>query len=161
LAALLAGCANYVYEGEIQAPDSNGVERETQLYWTKTVPLIGRNKAGPAILRTACGTPVTYAQQSERIVFRGDPGKDRLAGQADNVAPGQECGRFVGRSRLADIPAGPVRLTIHCVPATGEFSIGRAYLKARQEPYEFDVHEDKHWSFLGRTPALPPPPACQ
>lgn len=158
---LLNGCATYVYQGDIRAKDSNGVERQTVLYWTKTDPLIGSAKAGPAVLRTACGTPVTYDQQSDAIVFRGSPDKDRLAGQHEAVRSGQVCGRFVGHTRFVEIGPGPLQLTIHCAPLTSEFSVSRAYLQARQAPYTFAIHEQKHWSLVGTVPAAPPPPPCQ
>lgn len=158
---LLNGCATYVYQGEIRAEDSSGVARRTQLYWTKTDPLIGSAKAGPAVLRTACGTPVTYVEQPDAIVFRGVPGQDRLAGQEVSVAPGQECGRFLGYRHFAVIRDGELRLTIHCEPVNDEFSVGRAYLQARQEPYTFPIHVEEHWSLLGRMPDPPPPPACR
>jgi len=158
---LVSGCATYVYQGDIRAADSSGVERQTRLYWTKTDPLIGAAKAGPAVLRTACGTPVTYVEQPNAIVFRGTPGQDRLAGQSGSVQSGQVCGRFIGHQHFVDIGAGPLRLTVHCVPMTDEFSVGRAYLQARQAPYTFQVHEQKHWSLLGTVPDVPPPPPCR
>lgn len=155
------GCATYVYQGEIRAKDSRGVERQTQLYWTRTDPLIGRAKAGPAILRTACGTPVTYVEQPDSIVFRGVPGQDRMVGQSASVRPGDVCGRFVGHKRFIDIGAGALQLTIRCVPLTDEFSVARAYLQARPAPYTFPVHEEKRWSLLGTVPNAPPPPPCR
>lgn len=156
---VLGGCATYVYQAEIRADDSSGVLRQTQLYWTKTDPLIGRAKAGPAVLRTACGTPVTYVEQPDGIVFRGVPGQDRLAGKAVSVAPGQVCGRFLGYRRFTAIKGNAVRLTIHCEPLPNEFSVGRTYLKAREAPYDFPLHVEKYWSLLGRSP-VPPPPTC-
>jgi hypothetical protein len=38
---IVAGCTNYVYHRKIQAPDSNDVDHEVVIYWSKTDPLIG------------------------------------------------------------------------------------------------------------------------
>jgi hypothetical protein len=160
-AALLAGgCATYVYQGHIRANDSLGVQREALLYWTRTDPLVGKAKAGPAVLRTACGTPVTYVEHPDAIVFRGTPGQDRLAGQNASVGPNQECGRFLHYRRFVAIGPGNVRLTIHCEPLTDAFSVGRAYLHARPEPYTFPIEVTRHWSLFGGAPDIPTPPAC-
>ena len=158
--AVAQGCTTYVYRGDLVAKDSDGKERAVVLYWPKTVPLIGQSKAGPASLRTACGTPVTYAEQEEGIVFRGTPGQDRLRGNSQPLTRQEVCGRFLDRVRFVDIPDGALRLTIVCEPVKDEFSVGRAYLQARARPYEFAITRAKSWSLLGREPALPAPPEC-
>src|SRR5664279_2599863 len=97
-AALLlnTGCTNLLYQGELTAQDAFGKERHFLLYWTRTDPLLGQAKAGPAILLTECSplTRIDFADQPEGIVFRGMPGFDRLPGQTgtDNLNP--ICGKI-------------------------------------------------------------------
>ena len=93
---LNTGCTNLLYQGELTAQDAFGNERHFLLYWTRTDPLIGQGKAGPAILLTECSplTRIDFADQPEGIVFRGTPGFDRLPGQTgtDNLNP--VCGKI-------------------------------------------------------------------
>lgn len=157
MAVMLCGCTHYLYHGTIQAEDSAGVERETILYWTRTDPLVGPAKADTAVLRSACGTPVSYVTRPEGIVFIGTPGEDRPAGESESVERGQACGRFLDHERLVDVGRGAVELTVRCEPVTGEFSVGRAYLKAREHPYTFVMHVERDTSLFGNVFQAPVP----
>ncbi len=156
------GCANYMYTGRFDALDSDGREWEFVLYWSKTDGVLWPAKAGPAVLLTECGMPVTFDQQPEGIVFRGIPGQDTSVeadpGPTEQVIP---CGSFVGASELKAIEDGPVKILIKCRPLTGDFSVQpRRYLQARPEPYRVEVTSTKEWSLFGKTPQAPEPPPC-
>ena len=155
----LQGCANSLYQSEISAQDSQGQTRQFVLYWTKTEPIIGEPKAGPAVLLTQCGVPVTFVEQPGEIVFRGVPGQDRLANQ-DMLPEDRICGRFVGETTFIDLEAGILSLTMVCEPIIGDFSVNRAYLKASPDLYQFQVSGKKSWSLFGKRPDAPKPPAC-
>jgi hypothetical protein len=160
LGSSLNGCTNYLYQGSIKAEDSAGKQRQVVLYWSKTDPLIGDEKADVAHLLTECGSLVVFENQPEGIIFRGEPQRDRLVSPQATTggSPAQtlECGRIQGPRRLVDLGRGKVSLTIQCEPVSGEFSVQkRTYLKARNAPYEFAVTENKQWSFLGSTPDAP------
>lgn len=157
---VLAGCANYQYVGEKMALDSEGEERQTLLYWHKTAPLIGAAKADSAVLRTACGTPVTFVDRSQGIVFVGTPGDDRPAGVDTSVTQGQVCGRILDHSSLLDIEPGALRVSMQCEPLVDDFSVNRAYLAAREAPYVFEMEEQKRLSLFGN-PFAAPVPECQ
>ena len=158
----ITGCANYMYQGELMATDSANQSRKVILYWPKTDPLIGEVKAGPAMLLTECGIPIMFQQQPEGIIFRGSSADDRLPGQAPgSLQDGNECGRFVDQSELKAISDGPLLVKVLCEPISDDFSVvDRTYLKAHDEPYEFDISETKEWTLLGSTPNAPEPPLC-
>lgn len=158
-------CTNTLYQGEIPALDAYGKERRFILYWTKTDPLIGEIKAGPAVLLTECSpTRVDFTDQAEGIVFRGEPGFDRLSGAATSVEPGQVCGRIMGHAALSEAGAGPLSVRIDCQPMPpDDFALRpRNYLAARSGPYFFPLAEKvKTWSLLGKTLEAPPVPECR
>jgi hypothetical protein len=161
-----AGCTNFLYQGEISAPDSYGKERHFVLYWTKTDPFIGMAKAGPAILLTECSdtTRIDFGDQAEGIVFRGEPGRDRLPGQSVSVALNQICGKITNYTTLEKAMAGLLTVAIYCQPMPkDDFAVQqRNYLAARPEPFEFQIIEkQKKWSFFGETLQGPPVPECR
>lgn len=162
----LNGCTNYVYQGSIKAEDSEGKQRQMLLYWSKTEPLIGDEKADIAHLNTECGSLIVFENQPEGIIFRGEPQRDRIVPELATPDAGTsktfECGRITGASRLTELGSGKVSLTIRCAPLSDDFSVvRRVYPKARQAAYVFDVTENKNWSLLGSTPELPAPPPCR
>jgi hypothetical protein len=166
LSSVLNGCTNYLYQGSIKAEDSAGKQRQVVLYWSKTEPFIGDEKADMAHLLTECGSLVVFENQPSGIIFRGEPQRDRLvnpqATTGGSPAETMECGRIQGPRRLVDVGRGKVSLTIQCEPVSGEFSVQkRTYLKAREAAYDFEVTEKKKWSFLGSTPAAPKVPDCK
>jgi len=161
--SLLSGCTNYLYQGSIKAEDSAGKQRQVVLYWSKTEPLIGDEKADMVHVLTECGLVIVFENQPNGIIFRGEPQRDRRVNssasgnQKDNI----ECGRILGASRLTELGEGPLSLRIQCAPVSSEFSVQkRTYLQARKAPYKFDVAEKKSWSFFGNTPAAPAVPTC-
>ena len=161
-----SGCTNFLYQGEIAAPDSYGKERHFVLYWTKTDPFIGMAKAGPAILLTECSpaTRIDFGDQAVGIVFRGVPGMDRLPGQPGTVSLNQICGKITNYATLKEAMAGLLTVAIYCQPMPkDEFAMQpRNYLAARQEPYEFQIMEkQKKWSLFGETLQGPPVPECR
>jgi hypothetical protein len=163
---LTAGCANTLYQGELVAPDASGHERHFVLYWTKTDPLLGQAKAGPAILLTECSpfTRIEFDDQPEGIVFRGTPGFDRLPSQTVALERDYVCGKVINYATLRDAHAGPLAMAIYCQPAPGDdFAVQpRNYLAAQPEPYSFPVVEKtRRWSLFGETLAAPPVPECR
>ncbi len=162
----LTGCTHSLYHAELDALNSEEFPRKTVLYWSKTDKLIGAPKAGPILLMTACSTRRIHFDETENgIVFRGTPGQDRIPGQPGTVTEGTICGKVQSASKITDLQAGPLSLTVHCEAMTDEFSIrtglfSPSYLQAREEPYVVDVQEERDWSILGQTPDAPAPPAC-
>jgi len=160
-ASAASGCTNYLYQGRLSGMDAYNQANHFTLYWPKTEPLIGSDKAGPAILMTDCSTTrIDFSEQAEGIVFRGEQGMDRLAGETSSVKRNQICGRFEGYLKLADVQAGALPVVISCVPMPAdEFAAQpRNYPQARAEPYIFQIVEKiKRWSWFGET--LPGPEA--
>jgi hypothetical protein len=158
----LSGCTNYLYQGELSGMDAYDKPNRFTLYWPKTEPLIGRDKAGPAILMTDCSTTrIDFSDQPEGIVFRGEPDRDRLAGATTTVTQNQICGKFIGPLKLAEVQAGALAVAINCEPMPAdEFAAQpRNYPKAKAEPYIFQIVEKiKRWSWFGET--LPGPEAA-
>lgn len=162
---VISGCTNALYQGELTAPDAYGNERHFILYWTRTEPLLGQDKAGPAILLTECSlTRIDFSDQAEGVVFRGMPGEDRLSGATDTVALGQVCGILSDVSSLRQAGVGTLEVRIDCQPLPpDEFAVSkRNYLAASPPSHSFNIIEAKReWSFLGQTLAGPEPPACR
>ena len=162
----LTGCTHSLYHAELDTLNSEGDPRKSVLYWSKTDKLIGDAKAGPILLMTACSTRRIHFDETETgIVFRGTPGQDRIPGQSGTVAEGTICGKVQSDSKITDLQAGPLLLTVSCEAMTDEFSIrtglfSPSYLQTRESPYQFEVQEERSWSVLGRTPDAPEPPAC-
>lgn len=158
----VSACANHVYQGKISALDSKGKERDVVLYWTKTDPLLGKAKAGPASLLTECGIPIQFTEQENGIIFRGMPGQDqRVIGKAEDEID-ILCGRFNGHYKFTEISDGTVSISVYCVPVLDEFSIAsqRSYINASQTPYQLPVTSKKQLSFFGKIPNAPEPPIC-
>jgi hypothetical protein len=161
--AVLNGCTNYLYKGQIIAEDSKGRDRDVIIYWTKTSPLLGGDKAGPASLLTECGSLVSFDEQEQGIFFRGEPGKDRFADSQTPVKNGDICGKFLNEFRFVDIGSGALELSILCIPEDADdFSLfQRSYVSAKHSPYKFNVIEFHDWSFLGKSLPAPSVPDCR
>ncbi len=161
------GCTNTLYQGEIDAMNSQDQERKVVFYWTKTEKLIGKDKAGPAILMTECSTRrLTFVEKENGIFFFGTPGLDNLADQTPITSQDQPCGKIVNEQKFNDIQSGTINLEIHCMANIDEFSVTSeatlpAYIKARNEPYRFEIESLSNWSFLGEIQDAPSPPACR
>jgi hypothetical protein len=154
---MLNGCTNYLYQGQINAEDSNGKERKVLIYWTKTSPLLGSDKAGPANLMTECGALISFDEQEQGIFFRAEPGKDRFVDSQVPVKNGDICGKFLTANSFVDIGSGALELSILCIPEEAdEFSLSqRSYISAKYSPYTFTITETQSWSFLGELPPAP------
>lgn len=153
---VLTGCTNYLYQGALTAPDSEGVERQVLVHWSKTDPLIGDAKASPVALDTGCGETILFVERNDGIVFRGEPGRDFDADTDQAVAEGDLCGRVIGKTKLHELDDDTLELTIRCKPESDDFSFKkRTYVQARSEPYRFDISVSKEWSLLGKIPDSP------
>ena len=132
------------------------------IYWTKTSPLFGSDKAGPASLLTECGSLVSFDEQEQGIFFRADPAKDRFADSQAPVKNGDICGKFLNAFRFVDIDRGELELSILCLPKEADdFSLTqRRYISANSSPYKFNITESHDWSFMGKPPQAPSIPAC-
>lgn len=167
LVVLLNGCTLSMYTAELDALNSNGEPRKALLYWPKTDQLIGAAKAGPVILMTECSTRrLNFDETESGIVFRGEPGRDRIPGQNETIADGTVCAKFETQSKLTELQAGELMLSVLCEAVYDEFSIQEglytpAYLQASEAPYLFDVRESTSWSLFGETPKAPEPPECK
>lgn len=162
LVASVFGCANHVYQGEISALDSKGKERQVVLYWTKTDPLLGKAKAGPASLLTECGVPILFDEQETGIFFRGTPGQDHLVIGETGDSIDMVCGRFNNQNKFTEIEDGTLSVSVYCIPLVDEFSLAsrRSYIQARQAPYQFPVTSRKQISLFGKIPDVPGPFDC-
>ena len=131
------------------------------LYWSKTDRLIGTSKAGPVILMTECSTRrLNFDETEAGIVYRGEPGRDRVAVQNETIADGTVCAKIETQSKLTELQAGELVLTMLCEAVYDEFSIQEglytpAYLQSREAPYRFYVRENKSWSLFGEMPKAP------
>lgn len=163
LAIAIQGCVtNSLYTGDLTVPDPEaGNDRRVVLYWTKTDPLLGSPKAGPATVLTQCGRSMTFVERPEGIVYRGDPGRD-ITSDGSPVEDGQVCGRFLGHQRFVDLNEGLLQVQVMCEAQFDDFSVVReGYLPARAEPYTFPISRAEASSLFGTEPDVPDPPACE
>lgn len=160
---VLSGCTNYLYQGNVKASDSEGNERTVILYWNKTVPFVGDDKAGPASLLTECGNLITFEEQVNGIVFRGSPDRDIVVSTGLNASINDVCGEFLKQTRFVEIGEGELQVMIKCRPQPGdEFSVSnRRYIAASETPYTFNISSNKELSLLGKTHHSPAVPDCR
>ncbi len=164
---VMPGCTNSLYKGEIDALSSAYHERKAIIYWTKTNPLMGEAKAGPAILMTECSTRrLTFTEKKSGLYFYGDPGKDKLANQMAITSQNTICGKIIGKKHFTNIKPGPIQVDIVCESVDDDFSVSShstspAYIKASKTPYTFEMTESSSWSLFGNIPEAPLPPECK
>jgi hypothetical protein len=161
------GCTNTLYHGEIKTLNADNQKSNVVLYWTKTEPFIGKNKAGPAKLLTECSTRrLEFVQREDGIYFFGTPGLDIQADQATVTTQHFPCGKIVNKTRFTEVQTGPLNIEIKCMAEIDDFvvtpgSFSPAYIKARQEPYTFEIMGSSNWSFFGEIPEAPSQPECR
>lgn len=161
------GCTNKLYHGEFDTLNSNDQESQVVIYWTKTEPFIGEDKAGPAILMTECSTRnLTFSETENGIYFLGTPGKDQLADKTPVPTQNTHCGKINNELKFTDIQAGPINIEILCSAIIDDFSVttdsySSAYINARNEPYKFEIKESGNWSLFGEIPEAPAKPDCR
>ena len=152
IAVLGQGCVNYLYTGRITALDSADAERDVVLYWQKTAYL-GTAKAGPLMVLTACGRPLTFSEwgDPQRIVYRGMAGSDRMPDVEAPLVDGAICGEVVGERRFRTLRQGDVAIRVACEPVADDegFSVVATYIAARREPYRFPVTVQKRFRWFG------------
>ncbi|NOZ37938.1 MAG: hypothetical protein GXP11_07720 [Gammaproteobacteria bacterium] len=160
---VLSGCTNFIYHGTIMAEDMAGTDRKVLLYWPKTEPLLGAVKAGPASLITECGETLTFSDRPQGVIYRGSPDRDQLPGSTTPVDDGTECGRIENLQALKQFEGGDALLTIRCEPLAGDdFSVvSRTRIRPSEQPYRFEMQEEKQWSLLGAALPPPSPPECR
>lgn len=154
MALVVAGCATqYVYYGHLDAEDSDGVTRDHIVYWLKTERRFWFDGVEGAVrLLTECmPSTIVFDETADGIVFRRTPNDEGVFG---DVAMNGPCGRVLTAKTVKELPAGVIRIEIYCRHAADEFDVGvqKAYLKARDTPYEFTVVREPSDHFPGGAP---------
>ena len=164
----IQACTNTLYYGEIDAYNSDNKETKVVLYWTKTEPLIGTDKAGVAVLLTECSTRrLNFLERENGIVFFGEPGKDIQADQIPINTQNIPCGKIVNEVSYENIQAGPLAVKIQCKAALRDSflappeGLSSSYIKAIDTPYTYDIMEKSSCSFFGETIDFPLQPTCR
>ncbi len=152
---VVSSCTRYVYYGELESPDSSGKVRRHLVYWTRTErPLWFDEVSGSIRILTECSNrTVNFDETGEGIVFRRTPGD---SGLDTTVALNESCGRILKYQRIKDIPEGDLKLELHCMPLTDEFSISNhKYLMARDSSYTVRIVRKEGAAFKSGTPERP------
>jgi hypothetical protein len=155
LVALIAvGCSTtYVYHGNLQAEDSDGVTRDHIIYWLKTDRRFWFDGAEGAVrILTECmPSTLAFDEREEGIVFRRTPTDEGVTG---DIPLGEPCGVILTAKKVKDLPEGTIEVKIYCRHVVDEFEVGlaKAYLKARDTPYAFDVRREPNGNFPGGAP---------
>lgn len=152
-----AGCSTYVYHGTIEEPDSDGVTRKHQIWWSVTERKLWFDEVEEGIrLREACSNrPVYFKETEDGIIFICTPQDE---GAFNEIGVNGSCGSILDYLKVKDIPEGPLKLQVICVPKPNEMAVGiHAYLKAREMPYTFIIKRDKKEKFPD---GAPKPPKC-
>ncbi len=143
LALILAatGCATttHVYQGELEARNSDDEERRFLVYWTRTKgPRWWHTATSEVRLLTECSLNVVrYRETPSGIAFRR---REQDRGVTHDMPVGGVCGEVLDARRIKDLGAGELELTVRCEPVIDEAAAGpRAYLAARREPYRVTI----------------------
>lgn len=157
LIILTSGCTHYLYQGDFEAKDNLDRSQQYRLWWTRTDPLIGNDKAGPMILNVACGTAKTFTESEDGITFVA--GADRF--EAINGQTGEilTCGKVNNLSSFLDYREGDIELVPLCKPKPSDdgFSVVPVtFLSTSQESYRVPITVTEKRSF--KDSALNPEP---
>jgi hypothetical protein len=157
LLILTSGCTHYLYQGDFEAKDNLDNSQQYRLWWTRTDPLIGDDKAGPMILNVACGTAKTFTEVEDGISFVA--GSDRFESVSGQTGVELTCGKVTNLSRFLDYQKGDIELSSLCEPKPSDdgFSVtGVTFLSTSQESYRVPINVTEKWSF--KDSALSPKP---
>ena len=154
---LASGCTHYLYQGDFEANDNLDNPRQYRLWWTKTDPLVGDDKAGPMILNVTCGTAKTFTEAGNGITFVA--GDDRFESVSGQTGVDLICGKVTNLDRFLDYQKGDIELTPLCKPKPSDdgFSMTEVtFLSTSQETYRVPITVTEKWSFMDS--ALSPKP---
>ena len=157
LLILTSGCTHYLYQGDFEAKDNLDNPRQYRLWWTKTDPLVGDDKAGPIILNVACGPAKTFTEAEDGITFVA--GADRFESVSGQTGDILTCGKITNISRYLDYREGDIELAPLCIPKASDdgFSVVPVtFLSTSQETYRVPITVTEKWSF--KDSALSPKP---
>jgi hypothetical protein len=158
LITIFVGCTTYVYYGGIEAEDSSGEMRNHLLYWTKTERMLWFDECSEIIrLLTECSNEtVIFKETEDGIVFPSNPYYKKVIYHADMLEP---YGKILDVKKVSELTEDKLRLVIYCEYDSTEFTTGNHHiLKAKEEPYEFDIMRKKSSEFKN---GVPEPPECR
>lgn len=157
LVILTSGCTHYLYQGDFEAKDNLDNSRQYRLWWTRTDPLIGDDKAGPMVLNVACGTAKTFTEAGDGITFVA--GSDRFESVSGQTGETLTCGKVTNLSGFLDYRDGDIELAPLCKPKPSDDSfsvVPVTFLSTSQENYQVPITVTEKWSF--KDSALSPKP---
>ena len=155
LIAVFTGCNQYVYYGIIESDDCSGEMRNHLIYWTKTERLLWFDECSGSIrLLTECSLETIAFDETENgIIFRCTANHK---GVTHPVDLGEFCGKIIGVKKIDELSEGVLLLEVYCEYDGDDFTIGNhSYLKAQDEPYEFNVIRKKSSEFENGVPKRP------
>lgn len=153
---LVSGCTHFLYQGDFQANDNLNESRQYRLWWTKTEPLIGENKAGPMILNVACGVPITLTESEAGISFIA--ASDKYESTIGETGTTLECAKISNLSRFVDYSKGDIVLTALCKPIAddeGFSAVTPTFLSTEQASYHIPISVKEKWSLLQSAMSAP------
>lgn len=156
LILLTSGCAHYLYQGDFKAENNLNETSQFRLWWTKTDPVVGSDKAGPIILNVACGAPVTFSESDNGIVFV--EGSDKFESVNGGTGSTLVCGKITNLDRFVDYSGGDILLSSFCKPIQDDegFGLVRSILLSTEQPtYRIPITVKKEWSFLDSALSAP------
>ena len=154
---ILSGCTHTLYQGQIKKQDYRGIEREYQLYWTKSEPFIGSTNVSHVVLNAACGTAKEYTQTDTGHRLRLPTDRFQGSGAVENNL--RDCGKLHVDGRLEEFNDNKIGVSVTCTPIVGDFdAIKPVMLKASATPYSFPLQVKTSWSFMSNAPAPVPLP---
>ena len=151
----ITGCTTYVYYGGIESEDSSGEMRNHLIYWTKSDRMLWFGECSEVIrLLTECSyETVVFKETEDGIIFPPDPNYKKVIYQEDASKP---YGQVLDVSKVSELTEGTLRLVIYCEYDSTEFTVGNHHtLKAREEPYEFDIIRKRSSEFVHGVPERP------
>jgi hypothetical protein len=119
------------------------------------------------MLMSECSTRnLAFTEREDGIYFFGTPGNDQLIDETPVPSQNTHCGMINNELKFTNIQAGPVNVKILCSAVIDDFSVitdsgSPPYIKARKEPYTFEIKESSNWGFFGEIPEAPSKPECR
>ena len=156
LLVFTTGCTHYLYQGDFNARNNVDETSHFRLWWTRTEPLLGDDKAGPMILDVACGVTVEFTESQRGIEFiAATDSYEPMAGQS--IAP-LVCGKVTNLNQFLTYKKGDIELTSSCRPIVddeGFSAVVPIYLFADQASYRVPITVTEEWSFYDKALSAP------
>ena len=156
LVLFVSGCAHYLYQGDFKAKNNLDEVSNFRLYWTRTDPFIGDDKAGPMVLNVECGTAIELTESETGIEFVEASDKyESINGETGNKIV---CARVTNLNRFLDYSEGDILISSLCKPIVddeGFSAIVPLFLATEPDLHRISINVKKKRSLISSAMKAP------